>query len=156
MYKLSIENCQNFLLGGKADFLVKDIVNKVTLNYLIKQDYYNKKLYYIKYKSFDWLNVATLQIKELIIDNVQINLPVFFPLNNVSDVKIIEKSNIINTIILCIYYIEQLPFNIEIHYTGRCSICGRKLTDEISINRGIGETCMKKIINKNVKNYHFK
>ena len=38
--------------------------------------------------------------------------------------------------------LESEPCNlVEIWYDGVCSRCGRKITDEISIKRGLGPTC---------------
>ena len=38
---------------------------------------------------------------------------------------------------------NHLPSNVEIWHEGRCARCGRKLTDNISIERGFGPTCFE-------------
>ena len=39
----------------------------------------------------------------------------------------------------------KLPKMVHIYHHGRCSVCGRKLTDYDSLRCGIGPTCRKKI-----------
>lgn len=39
----------------------------------------------------------------------------------------------------------SLPSEVHIYHHGRCSVCGRKLTDAESLRCGIGPTCRKKI-----------
>lgn len=41
--------------------------------------------------------------------------------------------------------IQQVPDRLEILHTGNCSVCGRELTDAISLTFGIGPECRKKI-----------
>ena len=38
---------------------------------------------------------------------------------------------------------QELPVHLMFHHLGRCSRCGRKLTDPESITRGLGPKCAK-------------
>lgn len=38
----------------------------------------------------------------------------------------------------------ELPDRIRAHHEGKCSMCGRQLTDPVSIKRGIGPECIRK------------
>lgn len=40
---------------------------------------------------------------------------------------------------------EKLPKKVHVLHHGRCSVCGKKLTDEESVKYGIGPTCRKKV-----------
>lgn len=43
-------------------------------------------------------------------------------------------------------HIKELPDRVHIVHNGKCSVCGRTLTDELSVSRGIGPTCMAKLL----------
>lgn len=43
---------------------------------------------------------------------------------------------------------HKLPDNVEVLHVGKCSRCGRKLTNPDSINIGVGPECIKKINKK--------
>lgn len=144
MHKLTLENSQNFILGGKADFIVSDINNNDHINYEVRQDVKQKNIYYVKYKSLDWVYLGYIRTTEVKTEDVIYYIPEFFPVIKRLTDQIIQKSSIFNKIILYIYYIQKLPSNIEIKYAGRCSICGRKLTDPAYIEIGIGKQCLEK------------
>lgn len=40
---------------------------------------------------------------------------------------------------------DNLPKEVKVYHHGKCSVCGRKLTDSESIKRGIGPTCRAKL-----------
>ena len=40
---------------------------------------------------------------------------------------------------------KELPEGYEIKHVGKCGCCGRKLTDELSKELGIGPTCLKRV-----------
>jgi hypothetical protein len=39
----------------------------------------------------------------------------------------------------------ELPRNITVHHAGRCGKCGRKLTDAVSLEYGVGPECRKQL-----------
>lgn len=41
---------------------------------------------------------------------------------------------------------SKLQSCVHIKYTGRCGICGRRLTDDASVERGFGISCYNKYI----------
>lgn len=142
LHKLSLENSQNYILGGKADFVVKDINNSNHINFKVKLKENN--IYYVSFKSIDWLYIGHIETKKI----EEYNVPIFKPKKDLLSQKdkdsIIEKQIIFSNLIKYIYYLQQIPSNIEILYSGICSICGRKLTDPIYIEIGIGKICLGK------------
>ena len=41
--------------------------------------------------------------------------------------------------------VDTLPNYVNVYHFGKCAVCGRKLTDEDSVERGVGPECWKKI-----------
>lgn len=54
-----------------------------------------------------------------------------------------EKS--INALLWVLRHASNLPPNVHIYHHGKCSVCGRKLTDAMSLRCGIGPTCLKRL-----------
>lgn len=140
-YKLNIEVLPAFLLGGKANFVVKEIDNDNHIEFDIKRDNKNKDIYYVKFKSIEWEYLGL--IKNNSNDN---SLPIFIPNKNLNSTKpiVIQRFEVFKKLFLYIYYLNKLPTNIEITYTGICSVCRRKLTDPQYISIGIGKICLQK------------
>lgn len=137
IYKLNLINTQRYILGGRADFIVQDINTQDHIEFKVKQDAKNDKVFYVRYKSIDWIYIGKIEIYN--------SLPIFRVSikGKFSDDENL-KSQIFYKLILYIYYIENLPCNINILYTGTCSRCGRKLTDPEYIEIGIGKVCLEK------------
>ena len=51
----------------------------------------------------------------------------------------------INGLIWVLTHSDRLPSAVHIYHHGRCSVCGRKLTDAISLKCGVGPTCRKRL-----------
>ena len=41
--------------------------------------------------------------------------------------------------------VDKLPNYVKVYHFGKCAVCGRKLTDDDSVERGVGPECWKKI-----------
>lgn len=140
MYKLTIDKLPAYILGGRANFIVRDINIDVHIEYKIKRDKNNGRIYHISYKSIDWVYIGVLEL--WIIEGKTL---VKFVAKNVIRITddMIDKAIIIRKLILNIFYLSRLPNNIEIIYTGVCSVCNRKLTDPKYIEIGIGKICLE-------------
>lgn len=62
-------------------------------------------------------------------------------------VKGIEDYNqkSINGLIWVLSHSKNLPSAVHIYHHGKCSVCGRKLTDAKSLRCGVGPTCRKRV-----------
>jgi hypothetical protein len=143
MYKLNLENVQKYILGGKADFIIRDINNEDHINFKVKKDVKNDRVYYVTYKSIDWLYLGKI---EIYINSKKdekdfVNFKALTTGKITEDVKL--KCEIFYKFILWIYHKETLPINIEVMYSGKCSVCNRKLTDPKYIEIGIGKHCLE-------------
>lgn len=136
MYKLNLENSQRYILGGKANFIVKDTNNQDHIEFKVRQDPKNESIYYIRYKGIDWYYIGYIIVSQ--------DKALFYPSikGEMTDDNLL-KADIFKKLILYIYHLNSLPKNIEILYTGVCSVCGRKLTDPIYIEIGVGKICLE-------------
>lgn len=142
-YRISeIENIQNYILGGRAEFVIEDLESKAHITFTVRQDAKDETRYFVKYKSLDLKYIGIVKTKLIEFEGDKYNMPFFYP-----DKKHIltdndrEKQDIFAMLIKFIYYIELIPENINILHTGRCSICSRVLNDPESIRIGIGPVC---------------
>ncbi len=136
MYKIEYENIKPFLLGGKCNFvLINTTTNNhigYTINLVDKKKETDKDRYYIFYNStspiyIGWLNedASWLGLAPNIEEQYLKQQAIFHKLH-----EFIFKKN-------------KYPNNIEIHYTGQCSKCGRILKDPKYIKLGIGKYCLE-------------
>lgn len=51
----------------------------------------------------------------------------------------------INGLIWVLRHASNLPSAVHIYHHGKCSVCGRKLTDAKSLKCGVGPTCRKRV-----------
>ena len=51
----------------------------------------------------------------------------------------------INGLIWVLTHADKLPSAVHIYHHGRCSVCGRKLTDAMSLKSGLGPTSRKRV-----------
>lgn len=134
MYTIKYENIKPFLLGGKADFIVKNTKTNNHLNYVITKKELNEVdyIYYVYYKSHIKIYLGFLNDKGII----------FTPDWKVEE-KYHKQRDIFGKLHNFIFNRNKYPNDIEIGYTGECSVCGRKLTNPKYIELGIGEWCLK-------------
>lgn len=135
MYKIEYENIKNFLLGGKCDFI---LINKTTKHHigfsikLITKSNTKPNRYYVYYNStsptyIGWLNE----------DGSWLGI-----YTNIEE-QYLKQQSIFHKLHNYIFKEDKYPNNIEIHYTGQCSKCGRILKDPKSIKLGIGKYCLE-------------
>lgn len=54
-------------------------------------------------------------------------------------------TNAINGLLWVINRGDNLPDVVKVYHHGKCSVCGRKLTDPVSLAYGVGPTCRERI-----------
>lgn len=126
-HKIKQENLKTYLFGGNADFILKDTRNNDYINYNI-----------VKYPN-DIFRVYHKSAKKTYIGNI---------IGKIFTILDKEASNDIATIFSKFHYIliytDKLPSNIDVYYTGKCSVCNRTLKNPKYIDIGIGIECLKK------------
>lgn len=135
MYNIEFENIKTFLLGGKANFIVRNKTNDKHLNFTInksKKKETNKKTYFVNFKSTNLILIGNI----VIYNN---KLTYFYP-----NIKIdIDAKKVFDKLFYFIFIKNQYPNNVEILYTGECCRCGQILTNPIYIEQGIGKQCLE-------------
>lgn len=138
MHTLKYEHIKDFLLGGKCKFILYNKDNKHHIQFNIKQRKPKDEedihiTYYISYHSHSdiyigWIDKDTLQFNR----NTKL-----------LDEEDLKKCTIFSKLFEFIFKRNKYPNNIEILYSGECSVCGRELTNPKYIELGIGEYCLK-------------
>lgn len=145
LQKLSkVEYIQNYILGGTADIVVTDTIKDLHINYTITKDKKDDTIYYVRFKSHSSIYIGFIKTKEVKVNQDVYNIPEFKKKSNLQE-DYNYKAEVFHNLILYIYYLNKLPNNIEILYTGRCSVCNRQLTNPDYIAIGIGEICLQKM-----------
>lgn len=120
---------RSFILGGNSEFTIYQIPNK-KYKYNVRANE-TKNLWFVymnkKYQGF---------IKR---GYERYNFYVGNKGNPNYDV------NAINGLLWVINRGDNLPKEVEVFHHGRCSVCGRKLTDIDSLSWGIGPTCRQRV-----------
>lgn len=143
LHKLNkIEYIQNYILGGRADFVISDITKDIHLNYTVTVDKRDASIYYVRFKSLESIYIGLIKITETKVNEDVYNIPKFTTKKFLKE-EYNYKAEVFNKLLLYIYYLNKLPNNIEFLYTGTCSICNRKLTNPKYIEIGIGEKCLQ-------------
>lgn len=135
-----MESLPHFILGGTAEFILNEIETRNHIRFRVKVDSKDKNRYWVRYKPMgDWVYIGWIDISG--------ELPVFHPLtlNVATPNEVIERADVFRKFILFIYYLKRIPRNLEVLYTGRCSVCGRTLKDPYYIKIGIGKICLENI-----------
>lgn len=138
------ENILEYLLGGKCEFILsQDAVGgkpAAKRRYKITSSHKNNKCYYV-YCEGDYIG--------------------YFMSYNIGNLKVISnkgnESDMGKPLVVVLNSLKnngRLPGNGVVHITstGRCSVCGRVLTDLNSIKYGVGPTCREKIKRFNMFN----
>lgn len=126
---VDILNPRQFILGGKAEFTLKNTNTDVSYQYRV-----NKKgnLYFINVRSDShklWKYAGFL--------NENFN----FIRGNKGMFQC--SSPQIKGILYALKHTEKLNEPMVMYHHGKCACCGKKLTDEESVRLGIGPTCRK-------------
>lgn len=127
------ENIMEYLFGGMADFtLVQDGCTRV--RYRIKAND-NRTCYFVYTESRK--NKELVYHGHIVSRNLTYHRGNKIPDNEYNKPAIKALGWLLN-------HHDSLPNIVHVLHNGRCSRCGRKLTDPESLRTGIGPTCRKK------------
>lgn len=130
-YKIQYEHLNKYIFGGKADIILKDIRNNDYINFYILK---NSKNFVVYYKTFKLIKIGEIKHSNdfIILEPFKQNLDK-------------DYTKIFIKFFNIIFIDKKIPNNIEVYYTGKCSICGRTLKNPKYIEIGIGVECLKKV-----------
>lgn len=137
LHNLKTEYLLQFILGGHSEFVVSQKDTDIHIEFKVTQKI-GEEIYFVSYKSTVWVYIGLIKFKPYFD---------FIPVKVTESVKpdTISRAEVFRKLILGISYLNKLPNNIEVFYTGRCSVCHRKLSDPDYIKIGIGPTCLKNL-----------
>jgi hypothetical protein len=143
------ENIKEFILGGKADFTILQDATEKT-----KEQQFKYRVTIPKDQTPDTTNVWYVQAE--LADGTAIeqdgqnmkyqgylkkDLSFNIGAKGMQDYN--QKS--INGLIWILSHADNIPSVVHIYHHGKCSVCGRKLTDAKSLRCGVGPTCRQRV-----------
>ena len=126
------ENIMEYILGGKSEFtLVQEMEGRspIQSKYRVTAND-TGNLYFIciwdgkKYQYQGYFALRDRVIKKA---------------KNLSDAEVDVVS--LKALAWVFFHVDRLPECVHIYHNGKCSRCGRKLTDAESLRTGLGPTC---------------
>lgn len=143
------ENIKEFILGGKADFTIlqeatdsiaeQQYKYRVTIPKDCTPDSTN--VWYVSAELADNCSVESdgkhLKYQGYLKRDLSFNIGA----KGIEDYN--QKS--INGLIWVLRNSDKLPSVVHIYHHGKCSVCGRGLTDAKSLRCGVGPTCRKRV-----------
>ena len=144
------ENIKEFILGGRADFTIlqeatdKTVEQQYKYRVTIPKDCTpdNTNVWYVSAE----LSIRTCGV-ELDGKNLKYQGYLKRDLSFNVGAKGVEDYNqkAINGLLWILTHADKLPSAVHVYHHGKCSVCGRKLTDAMSLKSGIGPTCRKRV-----------
>lgn len=134
-----------YMFGGNSEFVIENIMTKNRFLYQIKKAQNNENLFFIYSKQ---ITTDTDEISKknysgyIIINNGYYN----YHKGKHGHLDINDKPVVALTYTINKLKKKTLQSCVHIKHTGRCGICGRRLTDDESVERGFGISCYKKYI----------
>lgn len=141
-------NVKDFILGGNANFTIfqekTEKRGEIQVKYHVKSND-NRTCYFISTElvsqpcSIDFKDGRNLLYQGYITSNDLYNFRV--GKKGITD----YNKQAVNALLWVLKYSENIPPVVHIYHHGKCSVCGRKLTDAMSLRCGIGPTCRKRV-----------
>jgi hypothetical protein len=144
------ESAKEFILGGRAEFTIlqdktektKEMQYKYKVTIPKDQTPETAKVYYISAELSSPKDSVETDGKNLCYQGyLTKDLQFKVGAKGVSDYN--QKA--IQGLIWVLNHSDNLPSAVHIYHHGKCSVCGKKLTDARSLNCGIGPTCRKRV-----------
>lgn len=135
------QTIKKFLLGGKAQFVLLNTNsnNSIQFKLTLKNIKDDSKLYYLFHNKLycGYLKVEVYNNENISYFGVPCNK------KNLTDIDVHKYFLIFNSYLSFIFK-DTLPKGTDFYHIGKCSICGRALSDPTSIKIGIGKICLEK------------
>lgn len=144
------ENIKEFILGGKADFTIlqegtdktKEQQYKYRITIPKDSEPSNTQVWYVSAELDETNSGVELDGKNLKYQGyLKRDLSFNIGARGIEDYN--QKS--INGLVWVLKHSNNLPSVVNIYHHGKCSVCGRKLTDAKSLRCGVGPTCRKRV-----------
>lgn len=129
---MTIEQLKTFIYAGKSGFLMTNTETGVSKEYLVVQSRDKKRWYVcVPFVGFIGTLFAGQHAHKLM----------WSPNSKVRQVS--KEFFIFRWLMTQIWEKARLPTNLWVTHNGNCGRCGRKLTDDKSVERGYGPHCWK-------------
>lgn len=132
----------NFIFAGRCHCSIQNIVSGNAFEYKIKQGN-NPRYYFIKVRRLNskepYKNGGTLELYDSS-DTLR------YRYSKVKTSEVDDTAMSIQALLYVLKNYDSLSPKVRVEHFGTCGRCGRKLTDEESIHRGLGPECAKKVL----------
>ena len=124
---------KEYILGGRAEFTIFQEPN-IQVKYSVKAND-NGTVFFVSTET----------------DSKEVKYQGYFTKNNLSEFKVGKKGSqgynkrAVDALFWVLRHADNMPKRVHVLHNGRCSVCGRKLTDAESLMSGVGPTCRKRI-----------
>lgn len=140
--KINNDFVLNYMFGGKSEFVIENVNTKNRFLYQITKAQNDKDSFFIYSKKI------TTDTEEISKKNYSGYITHKYNKYNYRKGKNGRLTDKDKPIVALMYTIDKvqkhkLPECVVVKHTGRCALCGRRLTDDKSIERGFGNTCWK-------------
>lgn len=134
--EIEVLNAVDFVLGGKAEFTVKNLNNSKCYKYKVSESKKQKGLFYVSVMESGAYKYAGYLVTEPTIRYAKGK-------NGFFDIDSEPVKGLMYSI-----RAGHSPLNrpMIMYHHGKCACCGKKLNDEISTARGFGPICWERIL----------
>lgn len=144
MYDMELENevtnVRDFMFGGNSEFTIKNLISNKCCKYKIKVADSDENLFFVRVMKRNSYEYAGCIRKE--------NNDIFYKRGFKGELDINDEP--IRGLFWSYYHAEKgLPKPMVMLHHGRCASCGRRLDDDLSVLRGFGPVCWKRLGYKN-------
>lgn len=132
------------MFGGKAEFVIENVNTKNRFLYQITMAQNNKELFFVRTKK---ITTDRTEITQKNYSGYVIHKYNDYIYHKGKRGQLTNKDKPIVALMYTVKHLQtnKLPECVVVKHTGRCALCGRRLTDDKSIERGFGNTCWKTI-----------
>jgi len=131
------DNIKQFIFAGRAEFTILNTLNGVSHRYHVKANK-DKRIYFVSVKierGYKYAGFIKMDDKGNVLEYVK-------GAKGLLD----EHSQQIKGLMWVIKNANNMHPAIKVLHHGRCAACGRELTDDESIRRGLGPICYERVL----------